>query len=63
MERILEGPLIDPYLDVSEVAEEFRRLMTAGQTMKEHNAFRREFYNTVVRDAEEKMNAPMVWFV
>jgi len=60
VERILEGPLFDPHLDVSEVAEEFRKLMTAGQTMKEHNVFRRGFYDTVVRIAEEQMNAPMV---
>ena len=63
VERIVEGPLFDPHLDVSEVAEEFRRFMTAGQSMKEHNAFRREFYDTVIRNAEEQMNAPMVWSV
>jgi hypothetical protein len=61
VERTLEGPLFDPHLDVSEVAEEFRKLMTLGQTMKEHNEFRREFYDKVVRIAEEKINAPMVW--
>ena len=63
VEHILEGPLFDSHLDDSEVTEEFRRLMTVGQTMKEHNVFRREFYNNVLRIAEEQINAPMVYFV
>jgi hypothetical protein len=60
VEHILDGPLFDLHLDDSKVAEEFRRLMTVGQTMKEHNMFRREFYNNVVRIAEEQIKAPMV---
>lgn len=62
MEHILKGPHFDPHLDISEVAEEFRKLMTTGQTMKEHNVFRREFYDNVIRIAEEQINAPVVRF-
>jgi hypothetical protein len=42
---------------IEKVAHEFRIRMTAGQTMKEHNEFRRRFYQQVVRIAEEKLMA------
>ena len=60
MEHILKGPLFDPHLDISEVAEEFRRRMTTGQTMKGHDMLRREFYCNMIRIAEEPINGPMV---
>lgn len=37
-----------------EIASHFRTLMTEGQTMEEHNIFRKEFYLEVIRMAEEK---------
>ena len=40
---------------IETVAREFRILMTAGQTMKERNEFRRRFYQQVVRIAERLM--------
>jgi hypothetical protein len=45
---------------IEKVASEFRILMTAGQTMKEHNEFRRRFYQQVVRTAKEKLVAEYV---
>jgi hypothetical protein len=47
----------DSQRGIEQVAREFRILMTAGQTMKEHNEFRRLFYQQVVRIAEEKLMA------
>jgi hypothetical protein len=43
----------NPNMDISKVAQEFRRLMTTGQTMKKHNQFRRNFYENVIRIAKE----------
>jgi hypothetical protein len=43
------------------VAEEFRRQMTNGQTMKEHNMFRMEFYNNVIRIAKRSLLGPK-WY-
>lgn len=40
---------------MDEVALRFRELMTVGQKMKEHNEFRRNFYNRVVQMAEKLM--------
>ena len=37
---------------IDEVALQFRELMTVGQKMKEHNEFRRKFYDEVVQMAE-----------
>ncbi|KAF8236900.1 hypothetical protein L208DRAFT_594211 [Tricholoma matsutake] len=48
---------LDSQWGIEKVAREFRILMTAGQTMKEHNEFRRRFYQQVVRIAEEKLTA------
>lgn len=48
---------LDSQWGIEKVAREFRILMTAGQTMKEHNEFRRRFYQQVVRIAEEKLMA------
>ena len=48
---------------IEKVAREFRIRMTAGQTMKEHNEFRRRFYQQVVRIAEEKLIAEHVCFL
>ena len=48
---------LDSRWGIQKVACEFRILMTAGQTMKEHNEFRRRFYQRVVRIAEEKLRA------
>ncbi|KAF8323573.1 hypothetical protein F5887DRAFT_1208074 [Amanita rubescens] len=42
---------------IEEVAREFRIRMTAGQTMKVHNEFRREFYRQVIRIATETLRA------
>lgn len=41
---------------IDEVAREFRRRMTEGQTMKMHNEFRRQFYHQVIRIAKEKLS-------
>jgi len=38
---------------MEEVAREFRIRMTQGQTMKEHNEFRRQFYQEVVEIAKK----------
>ena len=43
--------------EIEKVAREFRILMTAGQTMKQHNKLRRQFYQQVVRIADEKLVA------
>jgi hypothetical protein len=45
----------DSQWEIEKVAREFRIVMTAGQTMKEHNEFRRRFYPQVVRIAEKLM--------
>jgi hypothetical protein len=47
---------------MEEVAREFRIRMTQGQTMKEHNEFRRKFYQRVVKIAEEKIKVEDVLF-
>jgi hypothetical protein len=45
----------DSQWEIEKVAREFRIVMTEGQTMKEHNEFRRRFYQQVVRIAEKLM--------
>jgi hypothetical protein len=45
----------DSQWEIEKVAHEFRIIMTAGQTMKEHNEFRRRFYQQVVQIAEKLM--------
>lgn len=39
---------------IEEIARNFRISMTEGQTMKEHNVFRRQFYQEVIQMAKEK---------
>lgn len=53
----------EPESGLNELALEFRRLMTAGQKMKEHNEFRRQFYDRVVLIAQEKLVAQRVCFI
>jgi hypothetical protein len=43
----------DPSYDYYGVAREFRRLMTEGQKMTKHNAFREEFYSQVYAQAKQ----------
>jgi hypothetical protein len=45
--------LFPPRYRIDEVALQFRNLMTTGQKVKEHNEFRRTFYDQVVRMAEK----------
>jgi hypothetical protein len=45
----------DSQLGMEKVAREFRIRMTQGQTMKEHNEFRRHFYQEVIGIAEKLM--------
>ncbi|KAF8345733.1 hypothetical protein F5887DRAFT_154644 [Amanita rubescens] len=51
---ILENEF-DSKWGIEKVASEFRIRMTAGQTMNEHNEFRRGFYQKVVLIAEERL--------
>jgi hypothetical protein len=44
--------LFHPQYRIDEVAPRFREYMTMGQKVKEHNAFRRNFYDRVVQMAE-----------
>jgi hypothetical protein len=43
--------------EIEKVAREFRIRMMEGQTMNEHNMFRREIYRQVVRIARENVTA------
>ncbi|KIL67286.1 hypothetical protein M378DRAFT_9526 [Amanita muscaria Koide BX008] len=45
----------DSQWEIEKVACEFRIRMTEGQTMQQHNVFRRDFYQRVVEIAEEKI--------
>ena len=45
----------DSQWGIEEIARHFRTCMTTGQTMNEHNEFRRNFYQEVIRMAEEKV--------
>ena len=45
---------------IEKVARKFRILMTAGQTLKQHNEFRRQFYQHVFRIADGKLMAQNV---
>ena len=45
---------------IEKVARKFGILMMAGQTMKQHNEFRRQFYQQVVRIADGKLIAQNV---
>lgn len=45
----------DSQWGIKEIARHFRTCMTAGQTMKEHNEFRRVFYQEVIRMAREEV--------
>jgi hypothetical protein len=47
---------------IGKVTSEFRIRMTAGQTVKEPNEFRRGFYQQVVLIAEEKLKVVYVFF-
>lgn len=47
-------------LDYTEVAMEFRKRMTQGQTMKSHNQYHREFYDEVIRVASQLKRGPQV---
>lgn len=47
---------------IEEVVYEFRLRMTTGQTMQGHNEFRRQFYQQVVRTAEEKFKVKDILF-
>jgi len=42
----------NPDWESNEVAFQFRKLMTAGQTMQKHNEFRTSFYTNVAEKAE-----------
>jgi hypothetical protein len=53
----LQGPDFGFHWSLRQVSEEFRNLMTTGQSMQGHNKFRREFYDNVVRLAEDKLRA------
>jgi len=50
----------DSQWGIEKVAHEFRNRMTTGQTMREHNKFRRRFYHRVVRIAQKKLAAEVV---
>ncbi|KAM6495407.1 hypothetical protein JOM56_008113 [Amanita muscaria] len=52
----------DSQWEIEKVACEFRIRMTEGQTMQEHNLFRRNFYQRVVEIAEEKIKVEDVLF-
>jgi hypothetical protein len=52
----------DSQWEIEKMAREFRISMTAGQTMKEHNEFRRQFYQQVVRIAEKLMTEDVCLF-
>ena len=45
----------DSQQGIEEVTFTFRKRMTDGQTMKNHNEFRRQFYQQVVRIADGKL--------
>ena len=50
-----EDTLKSEFSGIEEVAREFRIRMTMDQTMKEHNEFRRKFYQRVVQIAQAKI--------
>jgi hypothetical protein len=50
--QVVENPDFGDFYNVGEAAERFRMLMTTGQNMKGHGAFRTEFYNEVIRKAK-----------
>jgi hypothetical protein len=58
--EVLQGSHFGPDWSLQQVSQEFRSLMTTGQSMKGHNNFRTEFYDNVVRMAEDKLRAPNV---
>ena len=47
-------------LNYSEVASEFRKRMTQGQTMKSHNQYHKSFYNEVICKASQLKRGPQV---
>jgi len=50
----------DSQWGIEEVARQFRFCMTAEQSMKGHNEFRKGFYDEVVRIAKERLAAEQV---
>ncbi|KAM6499182.1 hypothetical protein JOM56_004690, partial [Amanita muscaria] len=52
----------DSQWEIEKVAREFRIRMTEGQTIQEHNEFRRNFYQRVVEIAEEKFKVEDILF-